>query len=142
MIINHHMFDKFKIGFKNWIIELIQNLKKLGLTIFINAGLILIYIVQLYIIYRILKVSLSDFGILAFIGALFLYFGIIFLIGLIVSIHQETVNNFVNNSGSRENKVKLDSFSEIIKIVLISFLSIISGSLLIILEILIKSRQI
>jgi hypothetical protein len=136
------MFDKFKFGFKNWKIELIQNLKKLGLTIFINVGLFLIYIFQLYIIYGILKVSLPGFGFLTFIGGTFLYFGIIYFVILILSIHQDTVKNFVNNTGAQENKVKLPSLSDLIKFVIVCFMSVISGSLLIILEILIKSHQI
>lgn len=136
------MFEKLLKGIKNWFFETIQNLKIAVKTVLINVILFIFYIIPIGIIYFILKENMPSFGFFSFIGGLFFYVAFIGLVGLIGTLHQVTVRNFVRNTRNNQREYKYPSFSEIRQFTSTCLLFIISGTLLIVLEILIKSIQI
>lgn len=136
------MWDKFKNTFMEWISSILdsaKNLIKVGIV-----GILLLFLLLMYpiICFWILKQTMPGFGFLTYVGGLFLFVGIIFTLTLILSTFRNMFYQGIKDWGVKTNdKVgPIPTIKEITAFLIIAFLSIISGALLMILEIFIKSR--
>ena len=142
-IIKRTMKDNFKnriVKCLRSILELVKNLLKIC---FIGIMLLLVFLVSPVLSFWILHLTMPGFGFLAYVGGLFICIGLSIIVGIIGTTFRNAFYRAIKEWGVKTNEETspTPSLKEITFVFSIVFLFVIAGALLMILEILMKSRS-
>ena len=121
------------------ILEGVKNLLKIG---FIGIMLLVVFLVSPVLSFWILHQTMPGFGFLAYVGGLFIFIGLSMIVGIIGTTFRNAFYRAIKEWGVKTNEETspTPSLKEITFVFNIVFLFVIAGALLMILEILMKSR--
>jgi hypothetical protein len=136
------MWDNFKNAFMEWIKSVLKGVKDLLKSSIVGIMLFLFFITIPIICFWIFHQTMPGFGFLAYVGGLLIFIGLFIIIGIIVTTFQNWFYKGITKWGVKTNEKThpFPSLKEVTFIFTIVFLFVISGALLMILEILMKSR--
>jgi hypothetical protein len=136
------MWDNFKNAFMEWIKSVLKGVKDLLKSCIVGIMLFLFFIFIPIVCFWIFHQTMPGFGFLAYVGGLFIFIGLLIIMGIIVTTFQNWFYGAINQWGVKTNEktYPTPSLKEVTFIFTIVFLFVISGALLMILEILMKSR--
>ena len=136
------MWDKFKNALLKRVESVLDGVKDLLKVIIVGIMLLLLFIFYPVVSFWIFHQTMPGFGFLAYVGGLFIFIGLLIILGIIVSTFQNWFYKAIKEWGVKttEKTHPTPTLKEITFTFTIVFLLVIAGALLVILEILMKSR--
>jgi hypothetical protein len=136
------MWDKFKNALVEWIKSVLKGILDLLKRCIVGIMLFLFFITIPIICFWLFHKTMPGFGFLSYVGGLFIFIGLLIIMGIIVDTFQNWFYVAINKWGVKTNEKThpFPSLKEVTFIFTIVFLFVIAGALLMILEILMKSR--
>ena len=136
------MWDKFKNALVEWIKSVLKGILDLLKRCIVGIMLFLFFITIPIICFWLFHKTMPGFGFLSYVGGLFIFIGLLIIMGIIVDTFQNWFYVAINRWGVKTNEKThpFPSLTEVTFIFTIVFLFVIAGALLMILEILMKSR--
>ena len=136
------MWDKFKRALVKWLRSFLEGVIDLLKMSLVGIMLLMIFLISPVLSFLILYFNLPGFGFIAFVGCLLIVIGLFFLTSVIANSFRIAFYKVTKEWGVKisEEINAIPTVKETMMFLSFFLLSIIAGALLMILEILIKSR--